>query len=121
MRRGRELGFLSLGKGMQKEVILLPASPSRQGYREDVSAGHWLMSIESGGPLLQKVPIFPEPLYSNWAESTVLQPGGGQDRAQRQCFPCPLPPCLSHAEPAACRQLCAGAREPGALGHAATQ
>lgn len=47
MRRGRQLGLLSLGK--QREILLLPASPSWQGCREDVSVGHWLVSVEGRG------------------------------------------------------------------------
>ena len=35
MRRGRELGLLSLGR--QREVLLLPASPSWQGCKEEMS------------------------------------------------------------------------------------
>lgn len=48
LRKGGELDLLSLGR--QREALVLPAGPSWQGCRKDVSAGHWLMRIEGGGP-----------------------------------------------------------------------
>lgn len=69
LRKGRELGLLSLGR--QREVLLLLAGPSWQECRKDVSVGHWLMRIEGGAHYSRMFLSSQSPC----AESTVLQSG----------------------------------------------